>query len=146
MGSCLMSVITYWQDELKLAGDIGLCGEAISLPQDEATAAVVIAAILDRNFGTGYWSGCYRARIEGPDGVAVVMEDDARVRLARVLLANRDRSELTASTLAAARGGVLASVLGEQVNRLSPEGTGRRFGRGAVPHDGAPSVVEPGAL
>jgi len=108
-------VITYWQGGLPLAGDIGICGEAVSLPQDEATAAVVIAAILTRNYGASQWPGCYRARIEAAGGALVVAEDDARVRLARLVLAHRDRPQLDAATLAAARGTVLASSMGEQV-------------------------------
>ena len=114
MGGCLMSVITYWQGELRLAGDIGVCAEAATLVQDEATAAVMIAAILVRNFAPGQWPSWYRARIEAPGGVAVVTEDDARVRLARLLLANRERPALTACALATVRAGVLASLLGER--------------------------------
>ncbi len=108
-------MITYWQGQLRLAGNVGMCAEASSLPQDDATAAVVIAAILVRHFAREQWPGCYRALIEGPGGTVTVAEDDERVRLARLLLANRERRELTASTLAAARAGVLASTLGEQV-------------------------------
>lgn len=114
-----MSVISYWQGCLRLAPDFGVCGEAVSLPQDEATAAVVIAAILVRNFAPGQWPGWYRARIEAPGGVVTVAEDDTRVRLARLLLANRERPGLTACALATARVGVLASVLGERAGSAS---------------------------
>ncbi len=118
MGGPLVSVISYWQGCLRLVadpGDPGVCGEAVSLPQDEATAAVVIAAILVRHFARGQWPGWYRARIEGPGGVMTVTEDDERVRLARLLLDRYGRLGLTASALAAVRGRVLACTLGEQV-------------------------------
>ena len=110
-----MSVISYWQGCLRLAPDVGVCGEAVSLPQDEATAAVVIAAILARHYACAHWPGCYQARIEMPGGVVTVAEDDERVRLARLLLYQRERPELTACALAAVRSKVLASTLGEQV-------------------------------
>ena len=107
-----MGVISYWQGCVRLAPDVGLCGEAASLPQDEATAAVVIAAILVRHYARGRWPGWYQARIEGPGGVVTVAEDDERVRLARLVLEGRERPELTASALNAVRSRVLASTLG----------------------------------
>ena len=117
-----VSVISYWQDCLRLADGVGMCGEAASLPQDEATAAVVIAAILVRHYARGRWPGWYRARIEGAGGVVTVAEDDERVRLARLLLEAHGRADYAASTLTAVRGKVLACVLGEPVR---PAAAGR---------------------
>jgi len=100
---------------LRLAPNVGACGEAAPLPQDETTATVVIAAILARHYARGRWPGWYQARIESAAGVVTVTEDDERVRLARLLLDERERPEVTASVLAAVRGKVLVSMLGEQV-------------------------------
>lgn len=109
-----MNEISYWQGCLRLAPFAGTCDEAASLPQDEATAAVTIAAILVRHFARNRWPGWYQARIEGPGGVVTVAEDDERVRLARLLLSEYQQQEVSASVLAAVRSKVLASTLGTQ--------------------------------
>ena len=85
-----MRRITYFQGAVILA-DVGTGAQALTLPQDELTAAVRIAAILARNYGT-MLPGEYRAVIEADDaGTAaarvVVKEDDPRVVQARDLLA-----------------------------------------------------------
>jgi hypothetical protein len=85
-----MRRITYFQGAVVLA-DVGTGAQALELPQDELTAAVRIAAILARNYGTRL-PGEYQAVIEtdgttdGPARV-VIREDDRRVLRARDLLA-----------------------------------------------------------
>jgi hypothetical protein len=99
-----MRRITYFQAGAVLA-DVGDGAHALTLPQDELTAVVRIAAILARNFGSRL-PGEYEAVIEPGDdsGRVVVTEDDPRIVRARDLLialgANR---EYTAVELAAVR-------------------------------------------
>lgn len=86
-----MRRITYLQgpaQSLVVVADVGSGAAALRLPQDEATAAVRIGAILARNFGTRL-PGEYRALITTEDGAdpVAVAEDDPRVLLARDLLA-----------------------------------------------------------
>lgn len=82
-----MRRITYYQGAVVLA-DLGTGAQALTLPQDELTAAVRIAAILARNYGT-LTPGEFRAVIEADDTAApmVIREDDPRVVRARDLLA-----------------------------------------------------------
>lgn len=105
-------LITLWQGEIRLAEDRGLCAAGEVLPQDEATAAVMIAAILARNFASDCWPGWYRAQLDGPGDAVTVEEGDTRVRLARVLLERRQVADFTAPALAVVRARVLASTLG----------------------------------
>jgi hypothetical protein len=84
-----MRRITYFQGAVVLA-DIGTGALALTLPQDELTAVVRIAAILARNYGT-LLPGEYQAVIEAGDGEdtaarVVVREADPRVVQARDLL------------------------------------------------------------
>lgn len=141
-----MNVISYWQGCMRLTPGIGVCGDAVSLPQDEATASVVIAAILVRNYTRGQSPGWYQARIEEADSVVVVTEDDARVRLARLLLELRAQTEFTARAVAAVRGRVLASTLGESAApAVSDEGwvtdpAAVRSASGLLPLGGMPGA------
>jgi hypothetical protein len=94
-----MRRITYYQGAVVLA-DVGTGARALDLPQDELTAAVRIAAILARNFGT-LMPGEYQAVIEAGDAARVVVrEDDPAVVRARDLLSEiaTDR-EYTAAEL-----------------------------------------------
>lgn len=103
---------TYWQGEIPLAASGGMCALGASLPQDQATAAVVLAAILARNFAAGQWPGWYRAQVDEPGGAVAVVEDDARVRLARGLLERRAAAGFTVAVLAVVRGELLAQTSG----------------------------------
>src|SRR5437016_2916612 len=80
-----MQRIAYWQCDMRL---VPANPQTRTLPQDEATAAVVIAAILARNLESGSWPGEYWASVDsgGADPPAVVAEDDPRVAVARATL------------------------------------------------------------
>jgi hypothetical protein len=60
-------------------------GASSSLPQDEVTAAVILGALLARNFAAGWWPGEYRAVVRFDDGRCPVeiAEEDPRVKAAR---------------------------------------------------------------
>ncbi|MBS2966586.1 hypothetical protein KGA66_26345 [Actinocrinis puniceicyclus] len=106
-------MITYWQGEIQLAESTGVCALGASLPQDQTTACVMLAAILVRNFAADCWPGWYRAQVYCADDTATVLEGDTRVRLARVLFDRRERPEFTVSALTAVRATLLAMTLGE---------------------------------
>ena len=124
-----MNGISYWQQSLRLAGDVGVCAVAPGLPQDEATAAVVIAAILARNFGPrppALSCGMYRAELDTGNGSCVVRGVDARVVLARRLLARAvpgDRMVwrgFTTAELAQVREAVLIALQAGQLELAIP--------------------------
>jgi hypothetical protein len=150
----MASVITYWQESLRLAGDVGVCAEASGLPQDEATAAVVIAAILARHFGqrpSALACAMYRAELVTDDGSSsVVSGEDARVAFARSLLSNALRNgrvagrDFAAPQLARVRETVLAAVRAEQESAAPAcdQGAAKTAGRTAP---GMPSDAGPGA-
>jgi hypothetical protein len=78
--------IEYWQGGLRLVAFDGR-DVASSLPQDEASAAVVLGALLTRHFADGAWPGEYRAVVRCGDGAVLeVGEDDLRVAAVRELL------------------------------------------------------------
>lgn len=83
-----MRRITYFQGAVVLA-DVGTGAQALNLPQDELTAAVRIAAILARNYGTllpGEYQAVIQADAESAAARIVIREDDPRVVRARDLL------------------------------------------------------------
>ena len=77
--------IEYWQGGLRLAA-FGVRDAAWSLPQDEVTAAVVLAALLARNLAEDRWPSEYRAMVRVGMSSVEVAEDDPRVASARVML------------------------------------------------------------
>lgn len=150
-------VITYWQLSIRLAPSVGVCAEAAVLPQDEATAAVVLGAILARNFGTR-WPGMYRAQVDthADSEPVTVVEADARVALARSLLtrtsANGQPSyeDFTASRLARVREAVLVAARDGSSRLAVPdrdrEAAGAAAGRtasGSLLADVVPGVPTP---
>jgi hypothetical protein len=95
-----------------------LCGlfiaEARSLPQDAATAAVQLAALVARNPLRGTWPGAYVARIRPDDGSLpwTLTEDDPAVATALAGLEGFGRNRpYSARELAVARAAVLSSRL-----------------------------------
>lgn len=81
-----MTRITYWQCAFPLA-TAGVIAEAASLPQDQVTAAVVVAALIARH--PDPWPGAYTALVDDGDGEPFVVDpDDPRVKLARQVLAS----------------------------------------------------------
>jgi len=112
--------IEYWQGGLRLVA-FGGRDVARSLPQDETAAAVVLGAMLARNFDDGTWPGEYRAVVLGDGARVVIAEDDLRVAAARAML--RDlfavedgcpvRRDFSSEELQAARRALLAAGLAD---------------------------------
>jgi hypothetical protein len=84
-GGCGSVEIEYWQGGLRLVA-FDLRAVSRSLPQDEATAAAVLGALLARNIADDRWPGVYRAVVREGSGVVEVAEDDLRVAAVRELL------------------------------------------------------------
>lgn len=90
---------------------------ARSLPQDEATAVVVLGAMLARHLDKDTWPGEYRAVVRGEGAFTMITEDDLRVASVRTLLLGvftvecgcLVRRDFTAAELEAARCAVLAA-------------------------------------
>lgn len=111
--------IEYWQGDLRLVA-FGGRDVARTLPRDEATAAVVLAALLARHLDAETWPGEYRAVVHyGATSImtsVVVAEDDPRVAAARKLLSGlftvvdgrTVRRDFTAQELETVRGAVIA--------------------------------------
>lgn len=109
--------ITYWQGSIRLASHVGTCLEASALPQDEVTAAVVLAVILARHFTMA--PGWYQARVERADGHTVVVDEgDERVVMARELLGGTVRGRgMNATSLRTLRAAVLAGTASSEKSR-----------------------------
>src|SRR5882757_4061022 len=81
-----MVEITYFLYTAPLAG--AFLTESRTLPQDPATAAAQLAALVARNPSRGRWPGAYVARITPDDGSQpwTLTEDDPAVAKARGVL------------------------------------------------------------
>jgi hypothetical protein len=104
--------ITYYQYTAALSALF--LAESRTLPQDAATAAAQIAAIVARNPSREKWPGAYVARIRPGDGSEpwTLTEDDAAVAEARRVLEGFGRNRpYSASELAVARQAVLDARL-----------------------------------
>jgi hypothetical protein len=77
--------IEYWQGGFQLVA-FGMREASRSLPQDEATAAVMLGALLARNFADDAWPGVYQAVVRDERTTVTVAEDDLRVAAVRELL------------------------------------------------------------
>lgn len=112
-----MAEITYWQGRTGATPTMLADPAPGQMPQDEATAAVVIAAILARNIADGRWPGEYSAHVSSDTAAEPVLvnEDDPRVAVARKLLISltgggyfaREYRDFTAQELTRARQAVL---------------------------------------
>jgi hypothetical protein len=104
--------ITYYQYTAPLSALF--LAESRTLPQDAATAAAQIAAIVARNPSRDRWPGAYIARITPDDGSRpwTLAEDDPAVIEARRVLEGFGRNRpYSASELAVARKAVLDARL-----------------------------------
>lgn len=118
-----MTTVTHYSQRGFPLARVGTIAEASTLPQDEATAVAVVAALHAQH--PARYPGAFIASIDRGDGTEplIVDEDDPRVKLARgVFLGLGRKRPYSASELASVREAVIAAAARQSSTGDRPNG------------------------